>query len=457
MTRIKSFSRIAAALFLASLTAVPMFAARGSADFSVFVALGDSYGAGVSNGSMNERHQPFSWPAVIARQANAPNWVQPLVSYPGLGPELVLVSVTTPTPTIVAAAGSGAPLNSTFPRPFNNLSIPGAAVQHLTTLTGAEQNPQGAAATLARFILRGLGTPVQQAIVQRPTFIAIWIGGNDLLGAVLSGRPAALTPTDTFRTAYNLMLDQLVAGAPNAGMIVGNLPTNATSLPLIATVQPFLVDPATRQPVPGPNGQPIFFIADLGEGRGVGQLEPGSVVLLSSAAKLSTGTGIPAALRPLLPPLPNIGVPLGDEDVLTPSELQKIAARAAEFNTVIQQAAQQRDIPVADINALFNRFTAGVTIGPFRFTSAYITGGIFSLDGFHLTDIGYTLFANEFIRTINKAYKTAIPVAPITQFFDNNGAFFGDDSRFEMTPEAAAVILRYATPPPAKRLRAVSH
>lgn len=456
MTGTRSFSRIAAALTIASLIAVPTFAARGSADFTRYVALGDSYGAGVSNASMNERHQPFGWPAVIARQTGAPDWVQPLVSYPGLGPELVLVSVVTPTPQILPAAGSGVPINSTFPRPFNNLSIPSAAVQHLTLLTGAEQNPQGTAANLARFILRGLGTPVQQAIAQRPTFISIWIGGNDLLGAVLSGRPAALTPTDTFRTAYNAMLDQLVAGAPSAGMIVGNMPTNATALPLLTTVPAFLVDPATRLPVLGPNGQPIFFIADLGEGRGVGQLEPGSVVLLSSAAKLSTGTGIPAALKQLIP-LPNVGVPLGDEDVLTPSELQKIVARAAEYNTVIQQAAQQRDIPVADINGLFNRFANGVTIGPFRFTSAYISGGIFSLDGFHLTDIGYTLFANEYIRTINSAYKTAIPVAPITQFFQDNGAFFPDDqARFEMTPEAAAIILRYATPPP-RRLRAVTH
>ena len=43
MTRIKSFSRFVAVLALALLTAVPMFAAaRGSADFSHFVAIGDS-------------------------------------------------------------------------------------------------------------------------------------------------------------------------------------------------------------------------------------------------------------------------------------------------------------------------------------------------------------------------------------------------------------------------------
>jgi hypothetical protein len=60
--------RIAAAVLLTALVAVPMFAARGSADFSRLVILGDSYGAGVESGSLNERHQPWSWGAVLARQ-----------------------------------------------------------------------------------------------------------------------------------------------------------------------------------------------------------------------------------------------------------------------------------------------------------------------------------------------------------------------------------------------------
>jgi hypothetical protein len=124
MTRIKSF-RIATAL-LALLIAIPGFAARGSADFTRFVALGDSYGAGVSNGSWNENHTRYSWPAIIARQAGAPDFVQPLVSFPGLGPEIQLVDVVSFPPRLVPASGNAVPLNVTFPRPFNNLSIPGA-------------------------------------------------------------------------------------------------------------------------------------------------------------------------------------------------------------------------------------------------------------------------------------------------------------------------------------------
>ena len=465
MTGIKNFSRIAAAL-TALLVAAPMFGARGDADFTRFVAIGDSFGAGVSNASLNERHQIYSWPAIIARQAGAPEFVQPLVSFPGIGPEMQLVDILSFPPRFETAPGQGQPLLLNYPRPYNNLSVPGAGVQHVTTLTGAEQNPQTTAGRTAQFILRGLGTPVQQAIAQDPTFIAIWIGGNDLLGAVLSGTPDVLTPVDTFRTAYNAMLDQLVAGAPDAGMIVGNIPTSPLVLPLLTTVPPFIINPATGTPLLI-GGKPVYLVADRGDGN-IGQLEAGDIVLLSAAAKIARGFGIPPALasQPPFNQLPNAGLPLSDADVLTRIEVEQIIAWGNSYNQIIQQAASQRDIPVADIHSLFNTFLGqGRQVGPFRFTSSYITGGVFSFDGFHLTDIGYMFFANEYIRTINEAYDTRIPVASLSMFFANNyqgatttsGAPLFEGMRWEMSEEAASSILRYATPRPTRRLRGVTH
>ncbi|HYO78370.1 MAG TPA: hypothetical protein VE010_18065, partial [Thermoanaerobaculia bacterium] len=165
----------AAAVLVAVFIAMPMYAARGSANFSNFVALGDSYGAGLTGGSLNERHQVWSWPAVIARQvglslcapgaaANAGCFAQPLVSYPGIGPELQLTSVV-PSPVITPAGGQGQPLMLNFGRPYNNLSIPGATVGALLGLTGAEPQQPGepTAVSMARFILRGQGNAVTQA------------------------------------------------------------------------------------------------------------------------------------------------------------------------------------------------------------------------------------------------------------------------------------------------------
>jgi lysophospholipase L1-like esterase len=469
MTRIKSFSKFAVVLILALLIAVPMFAARGSANFSKFVAIGDSYGAGVESGSLNLNHQAFSWPAIIARQAGATNFQQPLVSFPGIGNELQLVDVVSFPPVIAPAAGSGQPLNSNYPAPYNNLSVPGANVSDVTTITGAE-NPTTTATSFARFILRGLGTEVGQAIAQNPTFIAIWIGGNDLLGSVQSGTPKALTPTDVFRTAYNKMLDQLIAGAPNAGIVVGNLPTNSSSLPFIATVPAVLINPVTRKPLLI-NNQPVQLIGDLGDGT-FGPLPLGSVVLLPYSGQISTGFGIPAALGadPRFANLPNLGKPLPDAWTLTPTEAGQIGARAAEYNQVIDDAASARNIPVADIKGLFDHFasTTGYQVGPFVFSASYITGGIFSLDGIHLTDLGYTLFANQYIRTINQAYGTHIPLASITPLFANNGAFFPSQTmtsgnvfmegmEYTISAEAAKTMTQFAAPVPSRKLRAVGH
>src|SRR5260370_1000517 len=239
MTRIRSFTL----LFLA-FVAAPLLAARGSADFTRFVAIGDSYGAGLESGSLNLNHQPFSWPAVIARQAGVADFQQPLVSFPGVSPglELQLVDIVRFPPTILPATGSGQPINLNLARPYNNLSVPGANVTDVITLTGKEP-ATSTARSFAQFILRGLGTEVDQAILQKPTFIAIWIGGNDALGAVLAGTPAVLTPLDTFRTSYNAMLDKLIAGAPSARMVVGNIPNNIKALPSLPTLPPLLIVP----------------------------------------------------------------------------------------------------------------------------------------------------------------------------------------------------------------------
>lgn len=468
--KIESFARIAVLLALVSMIALPSFAARGSANFTSFVAIGDSYGAGYESSSLNERHQPYSWPAIIARQVGLPLctatsaatdlcFAQPLVSYPGIGPEMVLVNLA---PTIgLAGTTQGSPTMTTFGRPYNNLSIPGANVADVTTIKGNEAQPTRGVEQLARFILRGLGTEVDQAIAQHPTFVAIWIGGNDFLGAVTAGTPKLLTPTADFRTAYNAMLDRLIAGAPTAGMVVGTLPTNPAAVPFLTTVPPVLVDSTTRQPVLV-GGKPFFFISDLGDGT-VGPLPAGSFVLLSALSKVQSGYGLPNVAP--FNALPNAGKPLSDNDTITPAEMTTLLTRVNEYNTVITEAAAARNIPVADIKGLFDRFATGVHAGPFTLTSAYITGGLFSLDGVHLSDIGYTLFANEYIKAINGGYDAGIPLASLATLFQDNGAHFGDfdssmvhdTSNLVVTPEASSSMLRLVQPAQQKRLRAVGH
>ncbi len=411
--KLARFATLAAAVV--TLT-VPAFAARGKADFTRYVALGDSYGAGISNLSLVESHQRYSFPAVIARQARAVDFQQPLVSQPGITPELQLLSLA-PLTITPKASTNGSPINLSLPRPYNNLSIPGARVADLLTLTGA-QSPVNTATTFAQFILRGRGTAVDQALALNPTFVSLFVGGNDVLSAALDGSPATLTPLADFTRDYNRLLDRLVAGAPQAGMVVGGI-GDVTALPFASTIPPFLVNPATNLPVAGPDGNPIFFVADLGGGT-IGQLTPGSRVLLSAAVLLATGFGIPSALKPLFPTLPDVGKPLPDFAVLTVAETNAINTRAAEVNAAIKAAAAARDIPFVNNQALLDQVRVGANFGGVRLSTAFLTGGVFGYDGFHPTDIGYTLIANEFIKTINAAYKTRIAQASLVEFFSNN-------------------------------------
>jgi len=417
MNRSRKLIVILAVTAAIALTALPAFAARGTADFTRYVALGDSLAAGSSNANpinMVITHQMYSYPSIIARQAGTPDFEQPLISEPGILPELELKSLV-PLDIEPKSTELGVPLNLYLARPYNNLGIPGATVGDLLTKTGAEVDPNPA----YQLVLRGRGPAVGQALALSPTFITVWIGNNDVLGAVTGGTPAALTPLETFTAQYNALLDALVAGAPNAGMVVATVPP-VLSTPFANTVPPFLVDPTTRQPILNPaNGDLIYYIADLGGGN-YGQLSAGDKVTLRAQPYIATGYGIPAALAPYLPPLPNIGKPLPDSVCLTKDEQAVILQRLTDVNAAITAAATARDIPVIDAIDIFTRFAAGLDFAGIELDTSYLTGGIISYDGFHPTDIGYTLIANEFIRKINASYNAEIPMASLVDFFQNN-------------------------------------
>jgi hypothetical protein len=488
----------AAAFLLAAVVAVPVFAARGSADFSHFVALGDSYGAGFESGSLNVNHQQFSWPAIVAKQlgyrlctpadtALSDCFAQPLVSFPGIANELVLQSIA-PSAVITPAPGQGQPLMLSFARPYNNLSVPGATVGALLAVKGNEPPSQGepTVVSFGRFILRGLGTEVQQAVAQHPTFIALWIGGNDYLNTIFSGDPATLTPTATFKAQYELVLDSLITGAPNAGMVVGNLPTGV--VPYLRLIPPVVINPSTGQPLlvdpvtglPAATGVPLFYRANTGQKDAEGHdivapVAPTTLIPFGTREKLTQGYGLPPLFKnfPPFSLLPHTGEPLLASDVITAEEYAAVVARVGEYNAVINAAASARQIPVADVAGLFNRvFSAtGEHLGPITVTAAPVSGGFFNLDFFHLTDLGYLLMGNEFIKAINTGYDTEIPLASITQLYANNGAFFGDgtpgatDSLIftgannGMTDEALRqIVTMWAQPTVRKiKLRAITH
>jgi lysophospholipase L1-like esterase len=389
-----------ALVLLAAAALVPAGRADAQTNFTTYVSVGDSLAAGFESNALVETHQNRSVPFLIARQAGVQGFQQPLISEPGIPPELTLVSLV-PAPLIAPkATTAGAPKNLALARPYNNLAVPGAtSVDALTRTTDA--------GGLHDIILRGLGTQVQQAAALRPTAITLWIGNNDVLGAALRGRAVdgvTLTPTATFRATYG----QIVAAlkATGAFIVAANLP-DVTTIPFVTTIRPYVVNSAgapvliagSRVPLIGPNGS----------------LPSTALVTIAASTLLAQGIGIPTAVG-------GTGAPLPDEVVLDPSEIAIIQDHVSADNQAIREICGAANIPVLDVNVILGELaTTGLKIGGVTLTSEFLRGGVFSYDGVHPNDIGYAVLANEFIRVINASGGT-LPLVDLGAVMGVSGA-----------------------------------
>jgi lysophospholipase L1-like esterase len=359
----------------------PLAAQTTAPVFTAYYSIGDSLAAGFESGSLVETHQVVSAPALIARQAGVVDFQLPKVSEPGIPVELHLQSLS-PVPLIVPKSDKpGAPTNLALSRSYNNLAVPGATLLDV----GTRVTDNGG---LHDLILRGRGTQVQQTLAAHPSVITLWMGNNDVLAAAVRGRAVdgvTLTPAADFRNQYLAIVT--VLRTSGARIFAANLP-DVTSIPYVTTIAPVVVNPSTGQPVLA-GGQPVPLIGPAGP------LPSGSLVTLGASSLLAQGIGIPTALG-------GRGTPLPDEVVLDPTELNIIKDRVNANNQAIAEICQAANIPVLDINAIMRDLAQnGRVIGGITYTGSYLTGGIFSYDGVHPTDLGYAITANEWIHLLN--------------------------------------------------------
>ena len=117
---------------------------------------------------------------------------------------------------------------------------------------------------------------------------------------------------------------------------------------------------------------------------------------LAASTLLNRGVGVPTALG-------GTGEPLPDEVVLDPAEVATLKDRVNANNQAIRDACQENGISIVDLNRTFADIVAsGYAVGGITLTESYLTGGIFSYDGVHPTDLGYAVVANEWIKVINQ-------------------------------------------------------
>lgn len=395
----------------------------GSADFSTFVAVGDSLVAGESNSSLTEVFQQSAPPLLLYQQifgSDDFDFEMPWYSDPGDQGRLVIGPGGTP----VRIPFEGVPLNDDLDGPYHNMGLVGGA-RALDLLVIGDDSSCGSipyhdedSCERLMITLRQSGTAVDQVQLLQPTFVFLWIGGNDALQAAASGVMQLLTPAETWDNQYRSIVAALGMGS-ELDMAVATVP-NVTSIPLLTTLPPILLNYQTQEPVIV-NGN---FVPLIGPGDVF--TAAGDLVSLPALEWLLQGCGVIPGLEDEAGITRNTsvcpdGAPL-PLYVLKAADAVTVQNTIDAYNDTIRDVAQENGYAFFDAAAFLDDLAAnGYPLGGIEYSTEFLTGGLFSYDGFHPAPIAMALSTNEIIKSINAAYGARIPPVNL------NGFVFGPE------------------------------
>ena len=415
----------------------------GEADLTKIVAIGGDYLAGYEHGALSREGQQHSIPVLFSQQANevylqagALNSVsifkQPLMPLgQGFGFNSKLWEGEFISPVTLGYKVDCEGVESLSPlKNIINLSAQSAGMQQL--VDGGYQNLAVPSATTADILDKNFGklyssgnsnpfygkfasdpgtsTILQDALNVSPTFSLLWMGMEEIYGyAAKGGYNKSIPSSSQFSADLDLMLAALTsAGGKGA---IANIP-DLTSFPYFTLVNWDRLDINQDQAdsltylaqlsglthisfVVGNNG---FLTYDENHPSGLSQLVEGEYITLSvpldSMRCFKYGT------------LANL---IKDRYVLVTEEVQIINTAISEYNAVIAAKAIQYNLALVDMNAYFKTITSGINWNGVTFDAEFVSGGFFSLDGYHPNQKGYALLTNEFIKAINTKYSAVIP------------------------------------------------
>ena len=229
----------------------------GDADFSSYVAVGNSLTAGFQSNALYEDAQKYSFPNLLARQLQIENFEQPLISNPGIGDPGRIELTNLENNTTQYNTNQGQPINTGIGQPYNNLGVPGIKVD--AYLNAPDDNPFYP-------LIVNEGNPQSplpniHAAVEalQPTVVSFWLGNNDILTYVTSGGLRQFTNPSNFRTQYVSAITQIQNLQSDPTVITANIPSVA-SIPFATTVGPqFQSQIQNNDQIPGLVVQKTFY------------------------------------------------------------------------------------------------------------------------------------------------------------------------------------------------------
>ncbi len=399
----------------------------GTATFSKYLAVGTNFTAGFADNSLCRSGQQNSYPAILAAQfsqVGGGNFVQPLLpkdaGFPMpklvlgidtdcIGPNLTPINYTIDT--------LGCHASVALQGPFNNVGVPGIKCTDYLSAGYGNTNPW----SIRFFTNPATETPLVEALRLGHTFFSCWLGPYDVLAYAIAGGianvpgtgPQDISDSTVFRTVYNTVVDSLTKNGAKGVLI--NIPS-ISYLPLFNAIAPkgLVLDAPTAvalntqwalySTMNFQAGSNYFVITDYVAGNQITrQIYPDEFILLTANDSIKcAGWGS--------------RVPIPTKYVLTRAKVANITAYTNAYNQAIQAAAAKYNLAYADINAFIASMQKGIAFNGVNFSTQYIAGGAFSLDGLHFTPKGYALIANEIIRNINNTYHSTIPYADVNAY-----------------------------------------
>jgi lysophospholipase L1-like esterase len=369
--------------------------------FRRYAALGNSITAGFQSAGINDSTQRRAYPALLAA-AMGTSYTYPSLNMPGCPPPLT-------NNVILTRVGGGAP-NTCALKPIkfellNNLAVPGNQV--ITLLNNFSGSPSQF--DPLKTIMLGGRTEVELMMQLQPTFVTVWAGSNDVLGALIDatnpGDPAQVTPAALFVAQYDSLVDSLRATGANV-VLIGVPDVTAIPFASLGAIWYCLKNGGCSAPLPPQDPTlaaiPTFSVAaTCAPPGGVQTLVPWTKSVPKLGAALQ---GVPSTIDCSV-----------DNETILPAELQGMVQAVAAYNQHIQQVAQTEGWGFFDIDAALKNLV-GTAVPQFPDLTQVPTGGsvgfgpLFSLDGIHPSSVAQRVFADSIAEITNRTYGTTLPV-----------------------------------------------
>ncbi len=393
----------------------------GSLNINKYVSIGDSYTAGASDGGIYRASQENSFPALLTQQIREVQQIpfnQPYLGRSGTG-YLSLERVQqypciegSFLPTFIREDSDlSIDQNIVNSAPFHNLGIPKLALTEVTRNNLGSYNDFFRRLTLPDIPVSYLELVEQ---VQADLF-TLWLGIESVFEFAHNGHLEDSLNEEIFQS-FGAHLDTLITAIyrinPQATVLVADIP-DVVSFPFFDSIDFLFWDSLTCV------SQPIYIEFTRPNGT-TGIREANSMDRILLPAQSNIGLISEAGLAIGL----TENTPLPDSLVLDQSEVQQVRALIAGYNRQIENVvsfhAENTEFPhkVVKLNLAqqMNNAMAGQTIDGSDVSATYLTGGLFSLDGYTLSPRGNALISNFAIQKINENFQAQIPPLNITDY-----------------------------------------